>query len=164
MASGDTLAIFTAHVNQPPPTGFATIDLRNSHMVLDFQAADPRAAIFGGVLPRNYAGGGITVRIYWMASTATSGGVKWNAQFERHESGTTDLDADDFAAAQTVTTAAPATSGAVQYTNIAFTDGAQIDSLAVGESFRLKIVRDTPDAGDNMAGDAQLLRVELRET
>ena len=49
-------------------------------------------------------------------------------------------------------------------TTIAFTDGAQIDSLAVGESFRFKVTRKVADAGDDMAGDAEILRCEIKET
>jgi hypothetical protein len=180
MASGDTLIVFTPHANEPPATNFATIDLRNGHMVLDFDNTTNESALFGAVLPRNYAGGGITVAILWMGGSAgllrdaisggdvitplATGNVKWNAAFERHQLGTDDLDTDSFAAAQTVTSAAPATDGSVQSASIPFTNGAQIDSLAVGESFRLKVTRDAADAGDTMSGDAELLRVELRET
>ena len=54
-------------------------------------------------------------------------------------------------------------SGEVAYDAIAFTN-AQIDGLLVGESFRLRLSRNPPHADDNMAGDAEMLRVELRET
>jgi hypothetical protein len=180
MASGDTLCVFTPHANEPPATNFATIDLRNGHMVLDFDGGTAESALFGGILPRNYAGGGITVTLLWMGGSAAllrdaiaggdiitplaTGNVKWNAAFERHQVATDDLDTDSFATAQTVTSAAPATDGSVQSASIPFTNGAQIDSLAVGESFRLKVTRDAADAGDTMTGDAELLRVELRET
>jgi len=174
MASGDTLCVFTPHSNEPPTTNFATLDLRNSHLVLDFDNTIAESALFGGILPRNYAGGGITVTVLWMAGGVAlvhdvttpfaTGNVKWNAAFERHQVGTDDLDTDSFATAQTATGAAPGTDGSVQSTSIPFTNGAQIDSLAVGESFRLKVTRDAADAGDTMTGDAELLRVELRET
>ena len=176
MASGDTLIVFTALANEPPATNFATVDLRNSHLVLDFDNTTAESAVFGAVLPRHYAGGGITVTLLWMAGGAAllgdlmtptplaTGNVKWNAQFERHQVATDDLDADSFAAAQTVTSAAPSTDGALQSTSIPFTNGAQMDSLAVGESFRIKVIRDAADGADTMTGDAELLRIELRET
>jgi hypothetical protein len=50
----------------------------------------------------------------------------------------------------------------VKVTSVAFTDGAEIDSLVAGEAFRLLVRRDT--ATDTAAGDAELLRVELKET
>jgi hypothetical protein len=164
MASGETLIIFTAHANEPPETGYATVDIRNTHMVLDFDDAAIENAVFSGMLARNYGGGGITATLVWAATTATAGDVKWNAAFDRHQSGTDDLDSDSFATAQTATATAPGTSGACLYTPVVFTDGAQIDALAAGESFRLKITRNATDAGDTLVGDAELLAVELRET
>ena len=164
MASGESLITFTAHSNEPPGANYAFVDTRNGHLVLTFDAASAWVAIFSGVLPRNYAGGGITVRIGWIAATATAGNVKWNAQFERHQDETDDLDADSFATAQTVTVAAPANSGAMQYSDIVFTDGAQMDSIAAGESFRVKLSRDAADVADTMAGYAQMKTFELRET
>lgn len=163
MASGDTLLTFTPLANQPPASSYATFDTRNNHVVLDFDASADEAAIFGDVLPRHYAGGGITVTIVWMATTATSGNVVWSVAIERMDTAT-DLDADSFATANTATAAAPATSGAPAYTTIAFTSGAQMDSLAVGEAFRIKVSRTGSSGSDTMTGDAELLRVELKET
>jgi hypothetical protein len=164
MASGETLYAWTAHANEPTLTNYAVFNTRNGHLLLEFDAATAQSAMFGGVLPRNYAGGGVTVRLGWLGAAATTGDVKWNGAFERHQSGTDDLDSDSFAAAQTATGAAASTSGAVQYTDIAFTNGAQMDSLATGESFRLKVTRDAADSADTMFGYAQLLTIELRET
>lgn len=164
MASGQTLAIWTPQSNEPPMSDGAYFSQRNAHMVLVFSDTVNYSAVFPGILPRNYSGGGVTARVYWLASTLATGNVKWNAQIERNQVGVDDLDADSFAAAQTATGAAPATTGMVQSTDIVFTDGAQMDSLAVGESFRLKITRDAADGTDTMADLAQLTRVELRET
>jgi hypothetical protein len=51
-------------------------------------------------------------------------------------------------------------------TTITFTDGADMDSLAAGEAFRLKIRRDADGTGgtDDITSDCELLRVVLRET
>ena len=164
MASGDTLAVFTPLANVPPATANATLDTRNGHPVLDFDATTDEQAVFGGVLPRNYGGGGVTVAIAWMATTATTGDVVWTAAFEAHADDAFDLDADGFAAANSATGTTASASGEVQYTDIAFTDGADMDSLAAGESYRLKITRDADNGSDTMTGDAELLRVEIRET
>ena len=58
------------------------------------------------------------------------------------------------------------TSEVLEIASIAFTDGAQMDSMAVGEKFRLKISRDADSTNDtdDMAGDAELHMVEIRET
>lgn len=161
MASGETLISFTALSSQPPTTSYATLDLRNSVPCVDFDAAATETTIFQGILPRNYAGGGITVSLHWMASTATSGNVVWETAFERMN---TDLDADSFATAVQATGAANATSGITTTTTLAHTNGASIDGLAVGESFRIRVQRIGANASDTMTGDAELVACELRET
>jgi hypothetical protein len=167
MASGNSLVVFKPQDNEPVgSSGFATLSTRNGHVVLEFDAASDESAWFSAVLPRHYAGGGVTVRLGWMAASATSGSCRWEVAFERHDDEGTDLDADSFASAQSAGGTAPSTSGAMQYTDIAFTDGAQMDSLAVGESFRLLVRRDAngTTGTDDMTGDAQLVSVEIRET
>jgi hypothetical protein len=163
MATGQTLCVFTPLQNEPPSSNYATLNLRNSHPVLEFDSSTQEAAIFTGVLPRHYNGGGITVYLHWAAATATTGTIGWDVAFERIGDGSQDIDADGFATAQTVTAATvPGTSGNVDITNAAVTDGANVDSIAVGEAFRLRVRRDV--ANDTAAGYAQLLAVELKET
>lgn len=166
MASGQTLIAFEALDGIPPSTNFAPITDRNGHKVASFDDTTDETLWFTGVLPRNYGGAGITVRLAWMAASATANAVIWEVGFERHEDEGTDLDADSFATNQFASSTAPATSGAVQYLDIPFTNGAQIDSLAAGEHFRLRVTRDAngTNGTDSMTGDAQLLSVELRET
>lgn len=161
MATGQTLNRFTPQGNQPPAASYATPDVRNSICVLDFDAAADEAAVFVDVLPRNYGGGGLTVYLHWAASSATSGTCRWGVQFER---GDTDMDADSFATAQAATGAANGTSGIVTTTTITMSSGANMDSLAAGEAFRLRITRDANNGSDTMTGDAQLVAVEIRET
>jgi len=164
MASGDTLAVFTAQHGVPPASNYAAQNSRNVHPILDFDAATEQAIYFESVLPRHYGGGGLTVTLFWMGATATSGDVKWGSSVERHQASTDDLDADSFATEQVGTTTAPGTSGQIVTTAIAHSSGANMDSLAVGESFRLKIARKAADGADTMAGNANLLKVEIRET
>lgn len=163
MASGDTLLIFTPLNNEPPATNYATLDTRNGHSVLDFDTTTAETAIFKGVLPRTYAGGGITVYVHAALTSATSGTLGWLVAFERVGNGSQDIDTDGFAADQTITAATvPATSGNVLILSVAVTNGANMDSIAVGEGFRLKITRDVTN--DTAAGDAELWAVELKET
>ena len=164
MASGDTLCVFTPYMNEPPATNYATLDLRNGHPTLDFDTTTQETAIFTAVMPRSYAGTtGVTVYVHAMLSSATTGTVGWDISFERMSDATTDLDSDSFASAQTVTAATvPGTSGVVLVLNVAITNGANMDSVAVGESFRLRVRRDV--ANDTAAGDAELIAVEIKET
>jgi hypothetical protein len=163
MASGNSLDTFF-----PPGDGlasaFATFDVRNGHPLLKFDAGTDQSAVWTRFLARHYGGGGLTLTICWSGATATSGNVVWNAQIERIDDEGLDIDADSFASAQAVTAAAPATTGMMQYSAITFTSGAQMDSLAAGELFRLKLTRDADNGSDTMTGFAELHGAELRET
>jgi len=163
MASGDTLLILTPLANEPPASNYATLDVRNAHPALDFDATTNESAVFTGIMPRNYAGGGVTVYLHYAMTSATSGDIDWDVEFERIGEGVLDIDADSFASAQSVdNTTVPGTSGNVDIVAVAFTDGAQMDSVAVGELFRLRVTRDA--ASDTATGDAELLGIEIIET
>ncbi len=165
MASGDTLCVLVPLANEPPAANAATFDTRNSHPVLDFDQATNESAVFTSKLPRRYAGGGVTVYLLWAATSDTNAAhvCHWDAAFERMVQADLDLDGDSFAAVQSDNTGNPsATSGVMTLATIIFTDGAQMDSVAAGESFRLKVTRDA--ASDDMTGDAELITVEIKET
>ena len=163
MASGDTLVVFLPFDNEPPSSNPATLDLRNNHPVLDFDASTDESAIFSAVLPRFYAGGGLTVYLHYSMATATSGDVDWDVSFERIGDQQQDIDSDSFAAANSVDgTTVPGTSGLVDIASVPFSDGADMDSVAVGEGFRMKIARDA--SNDSASGDAELLFVEVQES
>jgi hypothetical protein len=163
-ASGDTLAVFGPAANQPPATNYAALTVRNGHLVLAFDTTTQQTAIFAGVMPRNYGGGGLTVALAWMAATATTGTIGWGVTFERMNAANHDLDADAWATEQIITAATvDATSGKVTVTSVAITAGAAgTDSLAAGDAFRIRIRRDV--ANDTATGDAHLLDVEIKET
>lgn len=163
MASGDTLAVFQPQAYEPPATNYATLGVRNQHPVLEFDTTTQETAIWTGRMPRNYAGGNITVYVSWAAASATTGTVGWDVTFERIDAGTLDVDADSFATAQTVTAATVSgTSGVTSTTNVVCTAGSTgTDSVAAGELYRLRVRRDV--ANDTATGDAQLLGVEVKE-
>lgn len=162
MASGDTLAIFTPLGAEFPASNYATFDSRNNHAVLDFDDTTGETAYFTGIMPQNYAGGGVTVILHWAATSATSGTVGWLAAFERMGDGGTDIDADSFASDQTVTAeTVDGTSGIMDASSVNVSNGANMDSVVAGDAFRLRITRDV--ANDTAAGDAELIGVEIRE-
>lgn len=164
MASGDTLVIFTPQMNQPPSSNPATEDVRNQHLVLDFApSGSNESAVFTGVMPQHYDGGGVTVYLHYAMSSAVSGDIDWDVAFERIGDQGQDIDSDGFAAVNSVdSTTVPGASGLVDVVSVTFTDGADMDSVAVGEEFRLKVTRDA--ASDTATGDAELMAVEIRET
>ena len=162
MASGDTLAVFTPLHNETPTSNGATLDTRNAHPVLDFYDGTNESAVFSAIMPQAYDGGGVTVYLHWSA-IATSGDVDWDVAWERIGDQQLDVDGDSFAAVNSQdNNTVPATSGLVDVISVAFTNGADMDSVAVGELFRLKVTRDA--SSDTATGDAELHAVELRET
>ncbi len=171
MASGNTLLIFTARNGVPSATSGAAHGIlagaaspAEGIPYLAFDSASAEYADFTGVLPRHYAGGGLTVTLYW-ASGVTTNAVVWNAAFRRIQDDAEDIDTTahsyDYNAV-TATTASAA--GEVDYAAITFTDGADMDSLAVGELFNLRIARDASNGSDTLSGDAYLVSIEIKET
>ena len=166
MASGDTLCVFEPYNNEPPATIYATLDVRNYHPVLDFDGAADEEAVFTGILPRNYGGGGLTSYLHVMFTSATAGTSYWQAAIERMDDGTLDLDADSFAAFGGANAYPNAATGIMSIATIAFASGTAMDSLAAGEMFRLKIRRDADGSvgTDDVTTDAELVGVEIKET
>lgn len=162
MASGNTLLVFTPQCNEPPASNFATLDTRNGHPVLDFALNE--IGVFSGVMPRHYSGGGITVYLHYAMTSAVANDVKLETYLERIGDQQQDIDADGFAAAQnTGDITVPGTSGNVDIIPSAHTDGGQMDSIAVGEGFRLKVKR-IAVAGTDASGDLELRFIEVKET
>lgn len=163
-AGPDTLCTLLPSTYFPPATAYATRDTRNNTPVLDFDATTDESAMWLDILPVRYAGGGITVEIVFAATSAISGDVVWCAQIERIGSEIQDLDADGFASAKTVTVTTSGTSGYTKKASLSFANGAEMDSVAAGEAFRVKIYRDADNAADTATGDAELIAVHVKET
>ena len=137
---------------------------RPAHLILilqeplDFDAATIESAVFSSIIPEAAdLTNGMSVRVTWMATTATTGNVRWRVALER---GNTDLDADSFDTATEANGAANGTSGIATTTSITLTT---IDSVAIGEPYRLRMSRVGSDAThDTMTGDAEVISVEVR--
>lgn len=168
MASGDTLAVFFPQDGEPPSSNYPTLDTRNSVLVLDYDDTTQETTYFAGFMPRNYAGGGITVVLGWMATdtTVTPHSAVWEVAFMSVTDDADDLDTKTFAAANFVQDTEATASGEVAYASITFTDGADMDSVAAGEYFRMSVARDADGTNgtDSLTGDAELVFVEIRET
>jgi hypothetical protein len=153
-----TLARFTPDNNQPPAANFATLDTRNSIAVLDFDDSTDESAIFVSICPEGAdLASGLKIRLVWAATTATSGSTVWEVALERMN---TDIDSDSFDTAAGTAFATNGTSGVPNYSEITL---ATIDSLAVGDGFRLKVTRDADNGSDTMTGDAELIAVEVQQ-
>lgn len=171
MASGQTLVVFTARDGVPSATAGATHGILAGAATpaegvpyLAFDSATDESADFLGIMPRAYAGGGLTLTLHW-ASGVTSGATVWNAAFRALPDDAEDINTTAHSYAFNAVTATTATvAGEVDYAAITFTDGADMDSVAAGESFVLRITRDADNGSDGMAGDAYLIAVEIKET
>lgn len=162
MSTGQTLVPFSALNAEFPSANYAQPNTRNGHWVLDFDTTTQEAVFFSGVMPRNYAGGGITVYLTWVAASATTGTGGWDVAFERIGAAQLDIDADGFQAAQTVVAVnVDPTSGNTVVSSVAVSQ-VNTGNLVAGEAFRLRVRRDV--ASDTAVGDLELLTVELRET
>ena len=168
MASGQVFGLY------PAPTGTlaAPIDYivgaatpaENAPVAVFADAASAYLDFYGTL--QGYGNGGLTLSIKW-SSLATSNAVVWQAAFRRMQDDGEDFDtmahSYDF---NTVTATAPSAAGENSYDNITFTNGADMDSLANGEAFVLRILRDPANGSDNLANTAYLWfpQLILRET
>lgn len=163
MASGDTLAPLPALAAFPPSSNYATQDTRNIIPVYDFDDTTQETMYFVFEMPRNYANGGVTVAVSWMATSATTGTIGWDISFARMNDANQDVDSLAFATAQTITAAnVPGTSGVIKTSNVAIANGANMDNVAAGDWCSMRLRRDV--ANDNAVGDAELIGVEVKET
>ncbi len=162
MASGQTLLEFIPQAGEDPLTNFGTPDRRNQHPVIDLALNEEER--FSALMPRHYAGTtGVTIYIHIAMSSAVANDIKLEVSFERIGE-VQNLDSDGFAAAQnTGDITVPGTSGDVKIIPVTFTDGAQMDSIAVGEGFRLNIKR-VAVVGTDATGDLEIRFVEIKET
>jgi hypothetical protein len=158
--------LFSTLGNEPPASNPATPDLRNSHPVLDFDGSTDEEAVFSGVLSNDYGGGGLTIDTFWAFTSATSGSLRVQTAIERIDASSLDIDADSFASFNSAGGTAPGTSGHVIKVTVTHASGAEMDSLAAGELFRLKIRRDADGTSgtDDIATDAELVYATVRET
>lgn len=168
MASDDTLFIFTPANNIPPPSAFATLDTfaaaTGVRMVLDFDgvAAD-ETAIFPGVWPSNYAGGGIDIIIHYSTDGTDIDAIQFEVSVEViQDDDDQDVGGQDFGAATDITDIpAAATANKSNITAAGAISHANCGSPAVGDRMRLKITRDHDHAANT--DDVQLHAIHVKE-
>lgn len=159
-AGGISLRYMAAWGVQPISGNAPAFDTLNGHSILAFDdggLATDETAEFEDVMPSGFGGNGLDVTIGWTA-TATSGNVYWSVAFEDMSQAA--IDSDSFATALTGTSAASGSSNTMRYKTISFTS-TNLDSLAGGHAFRVRVKRFTSDAADTMSGDAKLVSVVI---
>lgn len=154
-----TIAVFTAAESQPPETAFATLDTRNSIVVLDFDDTTTEATTFVGIIPEGAElTSGIIVAVIWAATSATSGSVRWKIEFANLLG--QDLDELVFDSATEANSLPDPISGVPTHVEITCIAIAELGAMY---PFLVRISRVANDTtNDTMVGDAELIAVELR--
>lgn len=165
--AGTHLGDFTGNDAIFPSTDPAGFTSRNENACVTFDdgsEVDDEKAIFEGVMSNDYvAGNDIIVDIDWVAETAITGDVVWGIEFELVGVGGGDIDISPFAAmVEASPTATDVTNGAAARSIITFLSS-QVDAVLAGASYRIRITRVTTDVADDMVGDAQMLRIGLKQ-
>ena len=155
----------------PPATLFAQFDTRaggstpaESLPVYDFDAATVEYMDYLCRLSEDYDGGGLTFTLPWSATSATTGDVIWGIGIRRIADDAEDIDTSQTYDYNNVTDTCANVSGEFSYPTIAFTNGADMDSWAVGEMAIVRVRRNASDGSDTMTGDAELVGVSGKET
>ena len=128
--------------------------------MLDFDGTTDEEAVFRGVMPSHYSGGGITAIVTVMFTSATSGTANVELSLER---GNRDADSDSFAAMTDGSVVPNGTSGVRTQVSIPISND---DGITAGDNFRLKMRRDADGTNgtDDITSDMELVAIELRET
>lgn len=156
----------------PPATTFAQLAIiagtstpAESLSVFAFDAATIEYMDFKCELSPKYVGTtGITIKLVW-AAAAASNEVRWGAALRRVEISSDDVDTTAHPYAYNdVDGTASATIGHWMDDEITFTNGADMDSVAAGETFVLRVRREATHANDDNTDDAYLISVSIRET
>lgn len=159
--------VFTPESAQLPSSNFPSFKKDSQgRSVLAFDASTSEEAYWVGIAPQNFVGVGgncvVVVNFYTPSTTTTTHNVVFVANVEAPSS-SEDLDAGSFfAQGISTTTTVPSVAGAYKQAIIELPSG-NIDGLAAGNYFRLRIARDAANALDTAAGDAHVLAVEFRD-
>tara|TARA_R110000824_G_C15170162_1_gene672828 strand:- start:63 stop:605 length:543 start_codon:yes stop_codon:yes gene_type:complete len=134
---------------------------RGSFDVTEFNDSTNEYALYQNIMPQNYPGNGLDVRLMYTMKTATSGNVDWSIEFERAAVGDQDLDSDSFSTAIAVTDLdVPTTSGVIGLAEFSVTSGAAMDNIVAGDVFGFRVTRLA--TADTATGDAEILGIEIR--
>lgn len=173
MASGNTLLLLTPAASTPPGTVYATLGVivgasspTEAFQTLEFDDTTVEYADFHGLqMPSSYAGGGVTLT-FQSAAAANTNTYVLSAAFRKIDDDAEDLDTTAFTYDYNNTGAitAPSVVGETTEDTLTFTDGADMDSVAAGNFFSLRVRRVPTDGSDTLTGDVRILSIAIKET
>ncbi len=160
MASGDSLLLFDPLSNRPPVANYASVDLRNGFVVLDFDDATNETAQFLAVLPSHYGGGQLLAVVTWTTTTAITDNAKLRVEVTRLGGGASlaVLPAVDGSVDMTVT--APVTSGQLVLSQ---SSAILAGNAVAGDQLLVGLTRLAADVADVLVGDIEFVSIEIRE-
>lgn len=109
----------------------------------------------------SYTSGNFTLTLYWYGDTATSGDVVWSGALAAvtPNTDTTDIETDTFASESTATDSHLGTTAhRIHTVDVTLSN---LDSIADGDVFWLRVAREAANGSDTMTGDAQLIAATL---
>mgnify|MGYP001251329077 CR=1 FL=1 len=119
-------------------------------------------------MPDSYSGGGLTVKVVTGASATAGGtdGYVYGAALRRIADDAEDLDttAHTYDFNDSAEIQPPSAVGETSVDNITFTSGADMDSVAAGDQFVIRVRRNTGATDDTLGEDTYLHAVVIYET
>ena len=159
-----TRYVWDAYSVQFPDSNFPEIKRINTRMTLCFDATTDETCYLEGIAPQGLTGT-LTLVVYYIMASATSGSVRFGAQVEAITPGdSVDLDSTtSFDTTNTNGGTVPGTAGYEQSISITLTNA---DSIAAGDEFRISFYRDADGTSgtDDATGDACVKKIELRDS
>ncbi len=166
MAAGDTLLVFETHSAVLPTSGAAGLEVVNYRPVIAFDAAADESVMFESIIPWHAAdAGGYEVRLtYAMESTNTDKEVMWQVDWENlsPSTGNKELDSDHFTGSPLFTNPTVPVAAYEEHTVVINFTKAETGEVNRNHYIRLKATREGTNVADTAAGDAYLLRTEVR--
>lgn len=160
----DPIAVIT--LVRPPATAFATLGnivggstpAENVPMY-EFDPDTTEFLDFYGQLSSDYSGRGVTVAFKFSMQTdhdEATKEVRWEAAFRRITNDSENITASHTYVSNGVSAAVPSAVGECSFDEIDFDEGADMDSMAAGDPFIMRMHRDHDHADDDASDDAFL--------
>ena len=113
-----------------------------------------------------YGGSGLTLYLSWLCTVTATEKAVWGAGIRRLATATDDFDAAFAYDYNYATDLQPANAGFMSSFTITFTDGSDMNSLADGEAFVLRLRRNATATGDTHTTNGYIAQgaVSLKET
>jgi hypothetical protein len=144
----------------PFPTFTKTDGTNGPVTMLAFDATIEQTAFFR-TRATNYGSGNLTVTLNWNAASATSGGVSWGVSVAAITPNTDSQDVETKSFATEVIIADTHIGTTAKRAHDAVGTVVALDSLAVDDLLMIRVARKTGDAGDTMAGFANLIMLDV---